>query len=160
MKNTIQRAIDKLGKVTEEELENDYNSTIASTITNHSKLTCIVINSNDSNKEWTMDMPKKEYIRCVCVSRLLLACMTSRRFLRIYGLAGTQKEIISFNGNAVAMAAYENKIFVCYANSGMSIEYSIYYIEDEEKRPAEHGVLPMSEGSKLEWVGFSDEGKI
>lgn len=146
--------------MTEEELENDYNSTIASTITSQSKLTCVVINSCDSNKEWSLNMPKREYIRCVCVSRCLLACMTSRRFLRVYGLAGTQKEIISFNGNAVCMSAYENQIFVCYANSGMSIEYSIYYVDCESKRPAEHGVLPVSEGAKLEWVGFSDEGKL
>ncbi len=148
----------KKGKVTEEELENDYNSTIASSITNHSKLACILINSCDNTKEWQVDMPRKEYIKCVCVSRYLAACMTSRRFMRVYGLAGTQKEIICFSGNAVCMSAYENCVLICYAGSGVSIEYSIYYIDDEAKRPAEHGQVPMSEGAKLEWVGFSDEG--
>lgn len=146
------------GKVSEEELENDYNSTIASAITNQSKFACILINSCDGNKEWSLEMPRKEYIKCVCVSRLLAACMTSRRFLRVYGLAGTQKEIISFNGNPVCMRAYENRVFICYATTGLSLEYSIYYFDDEEKREAEHGVLPMSEGAKLEWLGFSDEG--
>jgi len=148
----------KKGKVTEEELENDYNSTIASSITNHSKLACILINSCDNTKEWQVDMPRKEYIKCVCVSRYLAACMTSRRFMRVYGLAGTQKEIICFSGNAVCMSAYENCVLICYAGSGVSIEYSIYYIDDEAKRPAEHGQVPISEGAKLEWVGFSDEG--
>jgi len=146
------------GKITEEELENEYNSSIASTITNHSKLACIVINSCDGNKEWTMDMPRKEYIRCVSVSRLLVACMTSKKFLRVYGLAGTQKEIICFNGNAVALNTNENCVIICYATTGMTVEYSIYYIDDELKRDAEHGVLPLSDGAKLEWVGFSDEG--
>lgn len=105
-------------------------------------------------------MPRKEYIRCVTVSRLLAACMTSKRFLRVYGLAGTQKEILCFNGNAVAMNAYENCVIICYATTGMTIEYSIYYIDDELKRDAEHGVLPLSDAAKLEWVGFSDEGTI
>ena len=146
------------GKVDEEELNNDYNSTIASAITNQSKLACILINSCDNNKEWTLDMPRKEYIKCVAVSRHLAACMTNKRFLRIYGIAGTQKEIISFNGNPVAMAAYENMIFICYSSHGTAINYSLLYIEDELKREAETGVLPLGEGAKLEWVGFSDEG--
>lgn len=57
------------------------------------------------------------------------------------------------------MSAYDNCILICYANSGVSLEYSMYFIDDEAKRSAEHGTVPLSEGAKLEWMGFSDEGK-
>jgi chromosome transmission fidelity protein 4 len=149
------------GKLLEDELSTEnYNSTIGSTLTNYSRMACIVINSCDNNKEWTIEMPRKEYIKCVCVSRMLVACMTSKRFLRIYGIAGTQKEIICFNGVPIAMSAYENCLFICYSTNSLSavINYSLYYIDDEQNRDVEHGVLPLSENAKLEWLGFSDEG--
>jgi len=151
------------GKITAED-ETEINSTILSSLTSHSKLACILINSCDNNKEWTIEMPRKEFIKCLCVSKTLIGCMTSRRFLRIYGLAGTQKEIICFNGLPICMRAHENTIFICYSTSSEStvINYSIYYIDDDEetitKREAEHGILPLSEDAKLEWIGFSDEG--
>ncbi len=147
------------GKIINNE-ETEINATILSSITNNSKLTCILINSCDQNKEWSMEMPRKEYIRCVCVSRQLIACMTSRRFLRIYGLAGTQKEIICFNGTPICMRSHDNIIFICYGSQETSaVNYSIFYIDDDElNRDAEHGILPLSEDSKLEWMGFSDEG--
>jgi chromosome transmission fidelity protein 4 len=86
--------------------------------------------------------------------------MTSRRFLRIYGLAGTQKEIICFNGTPICMRSHDNIIFICYGSQETSaVNYSIFYIDDDElNRDAEHGILPLSEDSKLEWMGFSDEG--
>lgn len=144
------------GKITDDDAE--INSTILSSITNHSKLACILINSCDNNKEWTIDMPRKEYIKCLCVSKNLVACMTSRRFLRIYGLAGTQKEIICFNGSPICMRAYDNTVFICYGSQeSPTLHYSIYYIDDENSE-AEHGILPISEDAKLEWLGFSDEG--
>lgn len=145
------------GKAIDEDAE--VNATIVSAQTNHSKLACILINSCDNNKEWTIDMPRKEFIKCLCVSKSLIACMTSRRFLRVYGLAGTQKEVICFNGAPVCMRAYDNTLFICYGTQQAPVlNYSIYYIDDEMNREAEHGVLPLSEDAKLEWLGFSDEG--
>lgn len=96
--------------------EEELNEVLAQAVTANSKLTCIMLNSLDSaaSKEWQIDMPKKEYIRCVCVSRLLIACATSRKFLRVFYLSGVQRELICLNGQPVSLAAYDNKIFVCY----------------------------------------------
>ena len=140
------------GKIIEEELES--NATLA--VTSQSKLTCILINPCDNHKEWSVEMPRKEYIKSVCVSRSLLACMTSRRFLRVFGIAGIQKEIISLNGSPLAMSAFDNCLFVTYVASPLAVNYSIYYFNEDKE--AEHGVLPLSENAKLEWLGFSDEG--
>jgi chromosome transmission fidelity protein 4 len=128
------------------------------TSSKESKLTCILLNSCDNTKEWSIDMLRKEYIRCVCASKLMVACATSRKFIRIYCLAGTQKEILCIPGTPVCISAYDNVIFVAYNNSNGSVGYSIYYIDDLMKREAEHGLLPFSDGSKIEWIGFSDEG--
>ena len=94
-----------------------------------SKFTCILLNSCDNTKEWSIDMPRKESIRCVCASKSLVVCATSRKFLRIFCLAGTQKEIICLPGSPICMAAYDNRIFVAHTN-GASIDYSIYFIDD------------------------------
>ena len=58
------------------------------------------------------------------------------------------------------MICFDNFIFICYGSQETSaVHYSIYYIDDDElNREAEHGILPLSEDSKLEWMGFSDEG--
>ncbi|RNA00757.1 WD repeat and HMG-box DNA-binding 1 isoform X1 [Brachionus plicatilis] len=138
------------------EQEVEVNSALSSSIGNQSKLTVILINSLDNSKEWNMDMVKKEYIKCVCVSRSLVACCTNKKFLRIFGLAGTQKEIVSLAGIPICVAAYDHKIFVAYNISNNSTGYSIYGTDGA--LDAEHGILPLSENSKIEWLGFSDEG--
>jgi len=126
--------------------------------TSQSKLTCILLNSFDNTKEWMVDMLRKEYIKCVCASKYFVACATSRKFLRVYGLAGTQLELICIPGTPVCMSAYENALFVCYYISNSTIGYSIYHINDHLNKEAEHGILPLSDAAKLEWIGFSDEG--
>jgi hypothetical protein len=144
------------GKITN---ETEINSTFSG-----SMLACILINSCYNNKEWKIAMLQNEYIKCICVSKALIGCMTSRRFLRIYGLAGTQKEIICFNYLPICMRAHENTIFICYSTDIKStfINYSLYHIDDHieinKKQEAEHGILPLTENAKLEWIGFSDEG--
>ena len=140
------------------------NPVLGSALTSHSKLACILLNSLDTNKEWTVEMPRKEYIRCVCASRTLVACATNRKFLRLYHTAGSQREIITLPGSPVCMSAYDNCIFVVY-NAPVGLGYSVYFIDDFAKRVAEHGLIALSgstdetKGSvRLDWCGFSDEG--
>jgi chromosome transmission fidelity protein 4 len=139
----------------------DHDEFISATDTNtstHSKLMCILLNSNDMTKEWSIDMLKREFIRCVAVSKLMIVCGTSRRFLRIYCLAGTQKEIICMSGTPVCVAVYDNRIFVAHSNSGTNLDYSIFFIDDDS-RETEHGQIALTDNNaKLEWLGFSDEG--
>ncbi len=112
----------------DESEENDMEFVSATGSSNsHSKLTCIMLNSCDNTKEWSIDMLRKEYIRCICVSKMFVVCATSRKFLRVYCLAGTQKEIICTAGAPICIAAYDNRIFVAHSN-GPTIEYSIYFL--------------------------------
>ena len=112
----------------EETEENDFEfvSATANSST-HSKLTCILLNSCDNTKEWNIEMPRKENIKCVCVSKVFVVCATSRRFVRVYYLAGTQKEIICLAGSPICIAAYDNRIFVAHSN-GTNLDYSYYFL--------------------------------
>jgi chromosome transmission fidelity protein 4 len=112
----------------EESEENEFEFVSATGANNsQSKLTCIMLNSCDNTKEWSIDMLRKENIRCVCVSKMFVVCATSRRFLRVYCLAGTQKEIICTAGAPICVAAYDNRIFVAHSN-GPTLDYSIYFL--------------------------------
>ena len=118
----------------------------------HSKLTCIQLNNacdsqQNNNKEWSVDMPRKENIKCVCASATFVACATSRRFIRVFQTAGSQREILCVPGIPLAMTAYANRIFVAYHSSPISIGYSIFSLFDDnsadcgQQQPVETGKL-------------------
>jgi WD40 repeat protein len=141
----------------------------ASSASRQSKLVCILINSWDGNKEWTITMPRKEYIKCVCASNMFVACATNNKFLRVFSIGGMQKELIAIGGAPLCMSAHSNRIFVCYLTSSSgdahSVGYSLIYTSrddavnfDFEKAEPEHGSITLSDKAKLSWVGFSDEG--
>lgn len=144
------------GKDSKKDDEENVNEIIPTT--SQSKLTCILLNTNDNTKEWSIDMLRKEYIRCICAGNAFVACATSRKFMRIYCTAGTQKEIIQIPGVPLCISSYSNCIFLAYHISHMTIGYSLYYIDDATHRETENGILPLTDSSKLEWIGFSDEG--
>ena len=128
-----------------------------------SRLVCILLNAWDNtNKEWSISMPRKEFIKCICVSNILCACLTNHKFLRVYSLSGIQREVFAIPcAQVLCMSAYNNCIFVCYYKSHNTfyenlISYSLIYVNDTN--PTEHGDLALSDKAKLVWLGFSDEG--
>ncbi len=135
----------------------------------HSKLTCILLNPWDSsNKEWSIQMPKKESIHCITISDVLCACFTSNKFLRIFTHNGIQREIIAFGVQSViAMASHMHCIFISYYKAYSYsvdehlISYSFVYLnENTNEYTIESGELALSDKAKLAWIGFSDEGKL
>ena len=65
---------------------------------------------------------KREYIKRVCASRVLVACATTLKFLRV--LSGVQRELICLNELPVALSAYDHRIFAAYI--GISLLSSCY----------------------------------
>lgn len=140
---------------------------------NESRLVCILLNPWDTlNKEWSINMPKKEFIKCICVSNQLCACFTSNKFLRVFTLNGVQREVIAIPCiNVLCMSAYNNFIFISYYKTNSSfnygetnlISYSLICINisndaTTQSSQYEHGELALSDRAKLAWLGFSDEG--
>ncbi|XP_061468494.1 WD repeat and HMG-box DNA-binding protein 1 isoform X2 [Rhineura floridana] len=128
-----------------------------------SKLHCIHFNSWDSNKEWTVDMLQDEEVEAVCLGQGWAACATSTLLLRLFTVAGVQKEIFSIPGPVVSMAGHGDQLLlVFHRGTGFEGEQclGVQLIElGRKKRQVLHGdPLPLSRKSYITWVGFSAEG--
>ncbi|XP_030070142.1 WD repeat and HMG-box DNA-binding protein 1 isoform X2 [Microcaecilia unicolor] len=128
-----------------------------------SKLQCLHFSSWDTSKEWTVDMPKGEDIQAVCLGQGWVGCATSAQLLRLFTVGGIQKEIFSFPGPVVSLAAHgEQLLIVCHRAVGFDEEQclSVQLMEvGKRKRQVLHGdPLPLTRKSYLTWLGFSAEG--
>ncbi|CAM4691951.1 WD repeat and HMG-box DNA-binding protein 1 [Lepidochelys kempii] len=128
-----------------------------------SKLHCVHFSSWDSNKEWTVDMPKDEDIEAICLGQGWAACATSAMLTRVFTIGGVQKEIFSLPGPVVSMAGHGEQLVVIY-HRGTGFDgdqcLGVQLIEiGKKKRQVLHGdPLPLTRKSYLTWVGFSAEG--
>ena len=111
--------------------------------------------------------------RCVAAGGSIVACATSRRFVRLFSTAGTQRQILSVcGGSPVAIALHAaHRLLVAHAQTQhAALAYSLYQLESDNTAKSstttsgriggiEHGLVPTSEASaKIDWMGFSDEG--
>lgn len=69
-----------------------------------------MLNAWDGSKEWIMQLPDGEDALAVVASGGWIAVATDTRMLRIYTVAGTQREIISLPGPVVCLAAKNDKL--------------------------------------------------
>ncbi|KAL4237943.1 WD repeat and HMG-box DNA binding-domain containing protein 1 [Mactra antiquata] len=127
-----------------------------------SKLTCMHFSSWDNNKEWSINMPDDEDIQCVTIGEGWVAVATEARNLRLYSLAGVQKEIFTLPGPVVCLAGHSSQLIIVY-HKGMGIpgeQYLGVTILDVRtwKREVHDETLPLSPKSTLTWLGFSAEG--
>lgn len=124
------------------------------------KLVCIALAAS-GNKEWSVEMPDCEGVVALAASNKLVAVATDMRFLRIFSVMGTQREIISMPGPVLSMAAFQDRLMVCYHNSAASEDQHIstlllqtigLTVRTKEIR------VPLLTARKLTWIGFSDCG--
>ncbi|XP_029453292.1 WD repeat and HMG-box DNA-binding protein 1 [Rhinatrema bivittatum] len=128
-----------------------------------SKLQCLHFSSWDTNKEWTVDMPKDEDIQALCLGQGWVACATSSLLLRVFTVGGVQKEIISLPGPVVSLAAHGDQLMIVFHRAvGFDEEQclGVQLMElGKRKRQTLRGdPLPLTRKSYLTWVGFSAEG--
>lgn len=126
-----------------------------------SKLVCITFKTSGS-REWSVSMPDTEEILCVCTSSKLVAVATDTRYLRIFSVIGTQREVIAIPGPVVTVAAHQEQVMVAYhagasATEDQNIHLMIldcfgYNVKCKEIR------IPLTPNSKLTWLGYSEAG--
>lgn len=126
-----------------------------------SKLVCIALKVIGS-REWSVSMPDCEEIVGVCASDKLVAVATDTRFLRIFTVLGTQREVITVPGPILSLAAHEEQIIVvyhtgCNFNNEQNLAMMIidcfgYNLKCKETK------VPLTPKSKLTWLGFSNCG--
>ncbi|XP_049291296.1 WD repeat and HMG-box DNA-binding protein 1 [Anopheles funestus] len=127
---------------------------------NPSKIVCIN-QAAFGKREWTYTMPRCEEIIAVTASDKIVVVATDSRLLRVYTARGTQREVISVAGPIVALAAYGDHFLVAYhnapANEDQHISLMIVTCVNFKLRCREVRV-PLSAGSEMRWIGYSDRG--
>ncbi|GAB6021814.1 WD repeat and HMG-box DNA binding-domain containing protein 1 [Chamberlinius hualienensis] len=133
------------------------------TETDHlSQLVCLHFATWDSRKQWTCEMPAEENIETVSVSEEWVCIVTNRRQIRILSIGGIQNQVLALPGPVVATAANQNQFVIAF-HSGMGLPgnqcLSIMLLNITWKNISSNIYsLPLSAGSTLAWIGFTDEG--
>ncbi|XP_046676836.1 WD repeat and HMG-box DNA-binding protein 1-like isoform X1 [Homalodisca vitripennis] len=133
---------------------------------NPSKMVCVMLNTWDGSKEWTVQLEGEEAL-CVAAGQGYVAVVTDTRLLRVFTTWGTQREVISLPGPVVCMAAHQHTLAVVF-HSGLGLEgdQSLSYLQiwlgagDTLVRHCAPRALPLTPRARLRWLGYSDEGSL
>eukprot|EP00547_Thalassionema_nitzschioides_P004411 CAMPEP_0194201468 /NCGR_PEP_ID=MMETSP0156-20130528/1724_1 /TAXON_ID=33649 /ORGANISM="Thalassionema nitzschioides, Strain L26-B" /LENGTH=1030 /DNA_ID=CAMNT_0038926659 /DNA_START=107 /DNA_END=3196 /DNA_ORIENTATION=- len=120
---------------------------------------------NLNNKDWVITLPDGELaVGCAC-GEGWSACITNRRFLRIFSSGGNQGPVVWLDGEPVTIVGRLNSIAVFYhdnlplSDGTQKLAYKIYDgISIEEI--ASGSLSCISSRSSLSWAGFSKEGSL
>jgi hypothetical protein len=83
-----------------------------------SKVVCVLLNAWDGSKEWSVDLPEGEEVLAVASGKGWVAVATDTRNLRLFTVAGTQREVFSLPGPVVCVAGSRNRLLTVF-HSGM-----------------------------------------
>uniref|UniRef100_A0A1B6DME6 Uncharacterized protein n=1 Tax=Clastoptera arizonana TaxID=38151 RepID=A0A1B6DME6_9HEMI len=133
-----------------------------------SKLTCILLNAWDGSKEWVAQLSDDEEILAAASGKSWVAVATDKRTLRVFTVAGTQREVISLPGPIVCLCGKDDKLVAVFhsgvgLNGDQCLSYFILRIGNSTKAifsPTLTQAFPLSPKSTLCWLGFSDEDSL
>ncbi|KFM61807.1 WD repeat and HMG-box DNA-binding protein 1, partial [Stegodyphus mimosarum] len=130
---------------------------------NSSKLECMHFGSWDSNKDWTLEMPKNEEIEAIAVSDDWAACVTDKRLVHLFTISGIQCEVFSIPGAVVCCSARNKQLSIVY-HKGSGVEdnqcFNLLLVDVElggNSRIKDYAV-PLTSKAFLSWLGYTDEG--
>ncbi|XP_015373408.1 PREDICTED: WD repeat and HMG-box DNA-binding protein 1 isoform X2 [Diuraphis noxia] len=129
-----------------------------------SKLVCVLLNSWDGKREWTVDIPDDDDICGLAVTSDWIAVASVSRLLRLFTLGGGQREIISIPGPIVAIQGSRDRLVVVHHCGApipgeQNLRYCVYKIDSSVEAICS-GYVPLFPKSTLRWVGFSDYGSL
>ncbi|XP_034234395.1 WD repeat and HMG-box DNA-binding protein 1 [Thrips palmi] len=128
-----------------------------------SKVVCVVLNAWDGTQEWVTSLPSEESAVAVAVGHSWLAVATDSNNLRIFCLAGTQRQVLAIPGSLVCLTGYKDKLLsIFHRGIGLPEEQNLWY---QLMTITPEGVLscgptqplPLSPGATVKWSGFTDE---
>jgi hypothetical protein len=116
-----------------------------------------------ANDSFTVSLNNDEDARGVAVGCGWVAVASSRDFLRIFSSTGCQLAVNWLKGQTVSICGYENLLAVVYNTSpsfqgNYSLFVDLFEISPNDAvcmRCLSSIPLPLSNGSSLEWAGFS-----
>lgn len=129
-----------------------------------SQLKFIPFSSWNSIKPWNYDLPKGENIQGIAIGSTFCAISTDSNYIRFFSLEGIQIFMLSSSNTVVSMAAYENLLCIV-SHSGLpmleaqNLKMKVIDISKNYATILETEV-PLTPGSSLSWMNFSEEGSI
>lgn len=138
-----------------------------------------------SGGDWTITLPENEAVTALAIGggsssglpadddvldgeRLdeiaglgTVVAATSRGFLRFFGASGTQKYIINFGEQVVAMSASKEWLLVVHRPHDLikpghqELIYTLFDLETYEV--LQKGPVPLPKATTLAWIGFSED---
>ncbi|KAL0463724.1 UNVERIFIED_CONTAM: hypothetical protein Slati_0260000 [Sesamum latifolium] len=117
-----------------------------------------------NNSEWSMRFEGEEEVRAIALGSAWVAAVTSLNFLRIFTEGGLQRYVLSLDGPVVTAAGYKDELAVVTHSSPslptdeQMLEFRVFNIA-HGTQPL-RGRLPLTPGSYLAWLGFSEEGHL
>lgn len=127
---------------------------------------------------------------CLCVGLALgdnfVALATSKRYLRLFSYSGIQRHILCLNGDICTIATKNHTLAVVYFLDGTNQLFNQFGITHNtndiissnqqffsgtkylgftlfnvlKKETVFEGVLPLGRGTRLEWIGFTEEDSV
>lgn len=131
---------------------------------NPAVLFCRNINHWASDETWICHIQDGEEIDALAIcggARGFVAAATNKMYVRLFSMNGVAKHVFSLDGPVVSMSAKDEQLLVVYhMGAGAEGDQSMGYLlldVDSQKMIAKDR-LPLSVGSELAWLGFSDSG--
>lgn len=118
-----------------------------------------------SNKDWVVNLPDAELALGCASGEGWAACITSRRFLRMFTSGGNQGPVMWLKGEPVTIVGRSRFVAVIYhegvpmPDGTQKLGYTIY--DGISTETISSGSLAcISSRASLRWVGFSKEGSL
>ncbi|XP_011623322.1 WD repeat and HMG-box DNA-binding protein 1 [Amborella trichopoda] len=115
-----------------------------------------------NNSEWSMRFEGDEEVKAVALGSGWVAAVTNLNYLRIFSEGGLQKCILSLDGPVATAAGLKDELaIVTHASQSLPsgdqmLEVQVFNVANSTK--VFEGRLPLTPGSHLTWLGFSEEG--
>ncbi|KAF8106737.1 hypothetical protein N665_0134s0022 [Sinapis alba] len=116
-----------------------------------------------SNSEWTMRFEGEE-VKVVANGSGWVAAITSLNLLHIFSEGGLQKHVISLDGPVVTATGCQDQLAVvthvsdCLPSNEQVMEFRVLNICKMTQQL--NGRVALTPGSRLTWIGFSEEGSF
>jgi len=114
-----------------------------------------------TNKQFQLQIDKNERIQLLKLTKDFFVVLTQMKFIRLFSLSGIQQRIIRFQGPPITISSFQNQIFLLHHSSqGLGKDLSVcYLIIDFDDDRQYSGLLPLTTKSKINWIGYSDNGR-
>lgn len=116
----------------------------------------------DKNREWSIDLPRREFADCVAASLEYCAVATSERYIRMFSHGGAQLKLVSIPGAIITISSNLEQLFYTYHRARgfdgeQFISCGILSMQPQTAKSIPQDI-GLSNGTEIVWTGFTDEG--